>query len=185
MPPVMTSRQAAELDYAFERNKWSAKDVKELCKGFFLWKFLQILNGGYEDNPIKCIIDCDASPYIEKGWEIEEHRKGGMLKWDPKRIKFFQLSEEDGKIECHELRKRLISLSILNANVLDWLWAYPIFIPKEWKGECIFFWGTIYNEQDRKNCLAVRYLDLRGKPAWGYYWFDGDQRDGCPIPYID
>ncbi|MEN8252258.1 MAG: hypothetical protein ABFQ53_01610 [Patescibacteria group bacterium] len=33
MPAVMTSRQAAELDIALERNGWTAEMVKDLCKG--------------------------------------------------------------------------------------------------------------------------------------------------------
>jgi len=48
MPAIMTSRQAAELNHAFERNGWTAEDVKELSKGNTLAKILRDLRGQVE-----------------------------------------------------------------------------------------------------------------------------------------
>lgn len=45
MGSVMTSRQAAELDYAFERNGWTAENVKKLSEGNILAVHLRILRG--------------------------------------------------------------------------------------------------------------------------------------------
>lgn len=53
---IMTNRQAAELNYAFERNGWTASDVKELIKGNNLAKILINLRGQIESkqaSPLK------------------------------------------------------------------------------------------------------------------------------------
>ncbi len=42
---VMTSRQAAELDYALERNGLTSNDVKEMSKGDFLTGVRQVFRG--------------------------------------------------------------------------------------------------------------------------------------------
>ena len=55
-------------------------------------------------------------------------------------------------------------MSVLNGNVLDYLLHHRSLIPKEWRSNVIFFWGTIYRCQYD---LDVRYL------AWGineWYW---------------
>ncbi len=40
---IMTSRQAAELDHAFERNGWTAEDVKKVSGGELLASFLLVV----------------------------------------------------------------------------------------------------------------------------------------------
>ena len=42
---VMSSRQAAELDHAFERNGWTAADVKKLSAGDTLAQVLHVVRG--------------------------------------------------------------------------------------------------------------------------------------------
>ena len=45
MSAIMTSRQATELDHAFERNGWTAEMVKKLSKGDVLTTHRKILQG--------------------------------------------------------------------------------------------------------------------------------------------
>lgn len=114
------------------------------------------------------IIDCNARPYIPDGWKVVEHQKGGKFEWNPKKIRLYLSDRQRGNsyITGNELRKELKSKKVLNACVLDWLLAHPEFIPEEWKGMFVYFWGTIYRHSD--GYLLVRYL----------YW-DGDKWDWC------
>lgn len=123
------------------------------------------------------IIDCDADPFIPKGWSVEKHYKNGQMKWDPARIQLY-LSEEQkqGRVQGCKLYKKLKELfrpkNILNANVLDFLLAHTELIPEEWKDKCIFFWGTTY--KDDEGILCVRYLLWN---AWSCRWIDIDYWD--------
>ncbi len=45
MSAIMTSRQAAELDHAFERNGYTAEDVKRLSAGDMLARVLPVVRG--------------------------------------------------------------------------------------------------------------------------------------------
>ncbi len=42
---IMTSRQAAELDHAFERNGWTSGDVKKISQGDMLTRLLPLIRG--------------------------------------------------------------------------------------------------------------------------------------------
>lgn len=42
---IMTSRQASELDFAFERNGWTAEDVKKVSAGNTLASLLLVVRG--------------------------------------------------------------------------------------------------------------------------------------------
>ncbi len=109
------------------------------------------------------LIDLDADPFIPDGWTVEEHWKGGRLAWNPAKVRL-NLSgaqKAGGWIQGHELREELKNMSVLNANILDYLFEHRELIPEEWKGKNIFFWGIIY--RDRHDYLCVRYL----------YWCDG------------
>ena len=44
----MTSRQAAEFDFALERNNWTAEDVKKMSEGDMLAKLLLVVRGRAE-----------------------------------------------------------------------------------------------------------------------------------------
>jgi len=118
----------------------------------------------------RLFIDCDADPFLPKGWRVEQHLKSGSFKWDPTEVELYlDAGQKDGKvISGHELRKKLEGKRVLNANVLDWLLAHPQFIPESWKGKFVFFWGTIY--RGGRGHLCVRYLCWRGS---GWSWNDG------------
>lgn len=122
-------------------------------------------------------IDCDADPRALNKWEIEEHIKGGILTWDPTKMKLY-FSESQRGDRCvvgNDLRKEIRSQPVLNANVLDYLFAHPELIPEEWKkDECgyiryIFFWGTIYRYSNGSLYVRFLYWD-EGEWHWDFQW---------------
>jgi hypothetical protein len=134
---------------------------------------LRVINGQAEINMIEHLIDCDSTPFIPNGWSVEEHKKGGFLKFDPAKISLYlSKKQKKGSIGGHDLRKNLADKPVMNANILDYLLAHPELIPEEWKGKYIFFWGTIYRRSDGR--LYVRCLDWDGSEwVWHFYWLDG------------
>ena len=116
------------------------------------------------------LIDCDADPFIPDGWKIEEHKKSGLLKFDPLKISLYQSrKQKQESVTGNSLKKTLVNKP-MNANVLDYLLTYPELIPdswkpNDWKGKHIFFWGTIYRHSDGRLC--VRYL-YWNSTRWGW-----------------
>jgi len=123
--------------------------------------FLVVRDGPIVDET-KPVIDCDVDPFIPKGWAVavEEHQSCGQLVWDTTKIKL-HLSDNQktgNDFDGHHLRQELSGLPVLNACVLDYLLDHQNLIPEEWKGEVVYFWGTIYRVLD--NSLVV----------FGMYW---------------
>lgn len=112
----------------------------------------------------KHIIDCDATPVLPySSWTVEDHQKGGRLKWNPKKVKLWLSDQQkNGYVTGNVLRKEVPNP--LNANVLEYLFIHQELIPEEWEGKYVFFWGTIF--RDSHGRLCVRYL----------YWDDGAWR---------
>lgn len=165
--------QAAELKMAFRRNGYNNSQIKILSEGDLLGKVLQVITGQAEIKMIEHFIDCDAGPFIPDGWIVEEHKKGGLWKWNPRIPLYLSKKQKKGSIGGHDLLKELSDKPILNANVLDYLLAHPELIPEEWKGKAIFFWGTIYRDSDGH--LRVRCLLWDGSRwDWHYFWLDND-----------
>jgi hypothetical protein len=136
-------------------------------------------------NQVIQIIDCDAKPFIPDGWKVQEHQKGGKLEWNPEKIQLYLSDgQKDGRyIEGNKLRKELKSKKVLNACVLDWLLAHPEFIPEEWKGKYIYFWGTIYRRSGGDLC--VRCLCWRdGRWDWYCRWLGGGWRFSGPAAVL-
>lgn len=168
---IMSARQAAELDHAFERNGWTPTEVKKLSQGDTLANVRRVLLGHASIIAIEHVIDCEADPFVPEGWSVEEHQKGGMFKWDAANVALhLDKGQKNGKyIEGHKLRKELAGKPVLSANVLDYLLAHPHLIPEEWKGKLVFFWGTIYRY--RGGSLCVRYLRWGGDGwSWNFLW---------------
>lgn len=134
---------------------------------------LDVIKGLAEIAYPEHLIDCDANPFIPNGWSVEEHKKGGLFKFDPAKISLYlSKKQKKGSTGGNDLRKELAGKSVMNANVLDYLLAHPELIPKRWKGKAIFFWGTIYRGSDGD--LYVRYLYWLGSEwDWSYDWLDG------------
>ena len=118
------------------------------------------------------LIDCNSTPFIPEGWSLEEHKKGGFFKFDPAKISLYRSrKQKNGRISGRDLRKELADKSTMNANVLDYLLAYPEIIPIKWKDKYVFFWGTIY--RDSAGNLCVRYLRWSGFDwRWRYAWLN-------------
>ena len=130
---------------------------------------------------IKRIIDLDADPFIPEGWEIEEHIKGGQFEWNPVRVaRYLSEQQQGGKaIQGHKLREELKGKPVYNVNLLDWYLKNSQFIPAEWKGKWVFFWGTIYRASD--DGLCVRCLGWDGSWwRWSYRWLDRGFRGSGP-----
>jgi len=167
---VMSARQAAELDHSLERNGFTPAMVKKLSEGDTLAQIIPFLNGQADITIYQHIIDCDADPFCPEDWSVEEHIKGGQLKWGAAKIDLYLCKEQEkGSIEGNQLRKKLKDQTILNACVLDYLIENPNLIPEEWKNKNVFFWGTIYRDSD--GSLCVRGLSWDGDGwGWDYHW---------------
>lgn len=131
-------------------------------------------------------VDCDAPPFCPNGWTVVEHKKGGQIEFDPKKIAFhLDPAQKTGVITGHNLRKNLANEPVLNANILDHLLAHRDLIPEEWKVDeqgrtrFIFFLGTVYCFPDGD--LYVRYLCwYDGQWDWYDHWLDCDFGDQYP-----
>ena len=168
--------QANELKMALRREgSWTNEKIKMLCerKGL-LTQVLGVIDGFSEIKPIEFVIDCDANPMIPDGWSIEKHVKGGAFRFAKDRVLLhLAKKQKSGTILGHDLRKELEKEPVLNACVLDYLLAHPHLIPEEWKGQAVFFWGTVYRYCD--GSLCVRYLYWHGDGwDWHYYWLAYD-----------
>lgn len=182
---VLGAGQAHELELAFRRTGWSNGEVKVLSMGNNLQQVREFVLGRAELKVVKRVIDCDSDPFIPNGWQgVEQHTKGGMMEWDPTKVKFYLSKDQQGgkTVKGDKLRKELASQPVMNANVLDYLLANTALIPEEWKKDesgntrYIFFWGTIYRHSG--SGLCVRCLSWHGGQwFWLYRWLD-DEWDG-------
>ena len=135
-----------------------------------------LLSGNMELKVINHIIDCSTPPLIPyDGWKVEEHVTGKSFTWDPTKVRLhLSKNQMDGKtIEGNKLSKELKDLPVMNANVLDYLLDHPYLIPEEWKGNAVFFWGTIYRNSG--DDLCVRCL-IWGGGRWKQHgrWLGDD-----------
>lgn len=172
--------QAAELKLAFRRNGWNNAEIKTLSEGDILANVLKVIKGQAEIKMIERLIDCDSDPLGPKVWMVSEHKKGGMIKFNPEKISLYlSKKQRKGTIGGHDLRKELADKPVMNANVLRYLLEYPEFIPKEWRGKDICFWGTIYCDLDGK--LWVCYLHCVGVNwSLNYHTLDSDFNSSNP-----
>jgi hypothetical protein len=172
MSTLYSVGQANQMMDAFEAAGFTPEDITRLQQFKGLAEFKKVLYGLAEIVTTKHIIDCSASPFIPDGWKVEEHQKGGLLEWNPAIVELYLADgQNNNTIKGHALRKLLAGKLVLNANVLDYLLAHPELIPEEWKGKCIFFWGTIY--RDSGGGLCVRCLCWSGDGwDWDYGWLD-------------
>ena len=86
--------QAAELKLAFRRTGWNNAEIKTLSEGDILADVLKVIRGQAKikmNESSGHLIDCDAAPFIPSGnfnWSVEEHKKGGLFKFDPAKINY-------------------------------------------------------------------------------------------------
>lgn len=172
---VMSVRQAAELDHAFERSGWTPAEVKLLSSGSTLADVRKVLLGHASIAVVEHVIDCDAWPKEPSGLKVHHHQRGYQFKWDPAQVTLWlSKGQQNGKLlEGNKIHKELEGKPVFNGNVLDYLLAHPHLIPEEWKGKYVSFWGTIYRNSGGRLC--VRYLYWRGDGwDWRCSWLDFD-----------
>lgn len=171
--PVMFARQAAELDYALERNGCGPDFVKWLSTGNNLTSIRKIHLGQAEVRVRDHIIDLNAAPSNHHNWDVEYHKPGGCFIWNPARVQLYLSTEQRqaGSIKGSDLREKLANKPVFNGNLLDYLLANPYLIPARWKRAMrgrlpgISFWGTIYRTP--VGGLFVRYLVWGSEGTWG------------------
>jgi len=111
------------------------------------------------------IIYCDAEPFIPRGFVIVRHLSGGNIVWDKNAqakegaLWFSEGQKRSRTVEGESIREELSRLQkpVLNACVLDYLYAHPDARPEGWWKYFVLFWGTIY-EEVHSHCECVRYL---------------------------
>ncbi len=156
---VMSSRQAAELDHAFERNHWTKEDVKVLSMGDALRRVLLVARGqGKVIQTVGPLIDCSRPPFQPEGYKVVTHIKASNMRWDPARIKELPaVSQKGDTITGHQLCQKLEGAPVLNTCILDCLLHNPEFAPEEWKdGRQRHFFGTIYQDQTYSRLSVCR-----------------------------
>lgn len=145
---------------------WEPEDIANLSKDENLLRLIRgVLLGTHEIKGIEYFIDCDSAAFTPEGWKVEEHIRGGNIRFIASEIELYiSLQQKNKSIDGYKLRDELKDKNVLNANVLDYLLANPKAIPESWKDKAVFFWGTIYREPGGRRC--VRCL----------YWCDGQWR---------
>ncbi len=118
------------------------------------------------------IVNLDVYPSEPGTLKVSEHAPGGQFPWDLDKVELY-LSEDqkgNGCISGHNLRKELKDKRVANACLLDFLLAHPELIPSSWKGNVIYFWGTIYS--NGRGGPGVRTL-YWSKGSNGARWSEG------------
>jgi hypothetical protein len=108
--------------------------------------------------PTPQLIELDAATIPHPGLTVIEHRGSGTFPLNAGGIALWSAREQttDAYLSGYDLRRRLRTKPVLNANALDSVLKHPRLIPSEWKNKQIYFWGTIYRDLDDEQC--VRYL---------------------------
>ncbi len=171
MSTLYTIGQMNQLGDALETAGFTPGEVTKLQQFKELAMLRAVLNGTAQIVVTKHIIDCDVDPFVLDGWTVENHIKGGQFEWDSSQVELYlDKGQQNGKnIVGNNLRQKLSGKKVMNACVLDFLLAHPELIPEEWKGKCVFFWGTIFRRSAGR--LYVRYLYWRGgRWHWHCHW---------------
>jgi len=153
-------------------------DAYGICSNFPI-SFNDVLFDRAEVAMAEHLIDCDAVPPIPDEWELGTHEKRGLFKWGPKRVELHlsRAQREGRSIDSGQLRKELVGMPVLNANVLHYLLSNPLLIPEEWAhkdgqrlGLRICFWGTLYQcggSASSRPIIHVPFLYHFGDWDWG------------------
>jgi hypothetical protein len=130
------------------------------------------------------VIDFGAVPSIPLGWSIRPEdqlklRVRGEMKFDPTKVRLRVHPSQKRGIKGYDLKKKIADQPVYGAQLLELYFANPHLIPDEFEDETVFFWGTIYNDPDGKQC--VRYLYKHGLScASDYYSLDNKWNLDCP-----
>jgi hypothetical protein len=174
------------LDVGFA-SKLNQADIDWLCQGDNLAHVRQVRLGHANIVTPEHKINCNAAPFIPKGWKIEKHSKGGTIIWNPSRVQFYLGSGQSGGVEGNKLRKQRAGKPALNATALDYLLENKHLIPENWKRDdagnirYIFFWGTIYRREDGDLYVRSLFWEEHGL-EWRSFslWLDDTWRNHDP-----
>lgn len=149
---------------------FTVNDLKKLTISKNLQDIKDVLNDKAEILKMD-LVDLDADPFIPPGWSLKEHKRGGLLKYNSKKIIPFLTKgqKENTCVFGYNLKTELKdeSIILLNANLLDYLLLHPELIPEEFKKYFLFFWGTIYRNEVNKPC--IRHLAWSAGEWYGDY----------------
>ncbi len=171
---IISSRQVAELNHAFERNGVTSYYVKKMSEGDFFAQALQLLLGDAELKTVERVIDCDVDPIIPEGSTLVRHTRGGIVKWKDFEIELvrgFDYERDDRRFDDeHFLPRYLIDKPVLNANIQQYLMRYSHLLPKDFSFSVlispIVFWGTIY--KNKSGILWVPGMSSNGNKLYEY-----------------
>ncbi len=149
--------------------------------------------------PMSIVVDCDLNPNIPSGLyltgEGTEHRKMGKITLEKREdgklyangkevVRYLSPNQKNGKvIQGHKLRKELKDVQVLNACIMDALFANPQLIPDEWRSGYTYFWGTTF--RSARGRLYVEYLCWSGiRWLWNFSWLDYDRNSRYPAALL-
>lgn len=178
IPRAISSKEKYEMKY----NDFTLGQIEAVFNKLGGAEGVKCFLSGQSEVVLKVhLIDCDADPFIPKGWSVAEHQRGGQIKLDPEKLQLYlSPNQQDGKrIEGYKLRWELVEKTILNVNALDYLLANPYLIREEWKGQKVFFWGTLYQDADGNH--YVRFLYWGGR-SWCWLYGNTESKLGSNSP---
>lgn len=173
--------QMNQLGDALEGAGFAPEHVTQLHNSQLLPDFKQVLLGYAEVRTLRHVIDCTVEPLISGDWTIEKHEGLWQIEW-PEQVGLFLSDDQKNRnaILGYKLLEELEGKSVLNACVLDWLLDHQEFIPKEWKKDSIFFWGTIWlDKDDVPHVQGLVWSDTKWVRT--YRWIRSDFRYGNPV----
>lgn len=118
---------------------------------------LRVVHRTHRIVQIKYIIDGDSDPHFPpnppSGLKVHLHQKNGKLNWhhdvigydhDEPRSRAMNFKYGD------EVLARFEGNNLPNASAVTFYLKHPWLIPEEWKGQIIYFFGTIYIDSEGK-----------------------------------
>jgi hypothetical protein len=121
---------------------------------------------------MKIIIDLDTTPFEPDGLYAVHHQPGGQFDFDPERIMCFldPQQREGSLIKGVDLLSKLKDHNCFNANMLDWYLANTQYIPEEFKGKMVYFWGTMYRQRDEEYVRCLLWDDNKWRSSQSSPW---------------
>lgn len=187
MGAVMTSRQAAELDHALERNGYTAEDVKRLCNGDLLARLLPAVQGNAVIQMVARVLATvnlfDPVAFIGTGWKIlkkeSDKRAKALTQVDFTKVSFETcLKEGETRITGEEKLKRFKDSGKirLGAETFLALWqekdhATLESLHKEKGLTYLDFFGDVLESPSGLRCVLCLYRRV-GRWSWCYSWLD-------------
>jgi hypothetical protein len=155
--------------------------------------FRAITDGWAEVKIPEYLVDFDKAPFIPSGWsvlpdseQLPNRVRGVMAPFDSAKIRLHLVKEqrEGWRIEGNELHKKLETIPVCGAQLLDFYLANTHLIPPVvWRKKSVSFWGTIYHCIGGN--LVIRCLSWGGcEWGWRYKLLDDDWYENEPAAIL-